>query len=651
MCGISGFVTFSRAAYDADAALRHMNRRLSHRGPDAEGYFAHENVFLAHRRLAVIDIAASTQPMTTADGRHTIVFNGEIYNYRILREELRALGRHFATNGDTEVLLQAVAEWGDGALQRIEGMFAFASFDKADQTLLVARDHLGVKPLHFVANATTFAFASELKALIEHPAVSKDINLDALGLFLECQYIPAPLTIYRDVSKLEAGHALRLNVRTGDIARWQYWSVNCQQKLSVCEGEATDLLDAELRRSVTSMLVADVPLGAFVSGGVDSSVVAALMTDLTGKPIETFNLGFLDQSGRPDTTQSEHDEAATVAAHLGSHHHALMVKPSDVTDAFGDWVNVFDEPFGDQAALPTMLLSKLTRQHVTVALTGEGADELFSGYANYQKRVAEEKISAILGASASPFPSLLAMLPAAARKDRLVKAIMQPKAKRYATIPNVFDRALQPTLFSEGFLAQQKTHIADYAAKFYDECNASDYIEKIMYVDMRLWLPDDLLTKVDRATMAYSLEARVPYLDHRFVEFVTRLDPALKQQGKTTKYILKKLAASYLPAEIVYRNKQGFVMPLSSWLQSSLKPHVDAALGTDRNGRSRNCSNGSNGSNGSSGGLAKRGLFREGALAKIQAEHASGRSNHAGRIWALTVLEQWFLRYAPEFSL
>lgn len=639
MCGISGFVNLGRTEYAAQAVLRQMNRRLSHRGPDAEGYFAHEHVHLAHRRLAVIDIAASSQPMTTADGRHTIVFNGEIYNYRSLREELRALGRQFATNGDTEVLLQAIAQWGEGALERIEGMFAFASFDKTEQTLLVARDHLGVKPLHFVTNATTFAFASELKALLEHPAVSNDLNLDALGLYLECQYIPAPLTIYRDISKLEAGHALRLNVRTGAIARWQFWSVNYQHKISVGQTEAINLLDTELRRSVESMLLADVPLGAFVSGGVDSSLVAALMTDLTGKPIETFNLGFLDQSGRPDTTQSEHDEAAKVASHLRSHHHALMVKPSDVTDTFADWVNVFDEPFGDQAALPTMLLSKLTRQHVTVALTGEGADELFSGYANYQKRASEEKIAAIFGASWSPLPRLLALLPAAARKDRLVKAIMQPKAKRYATVPNVFDRALQPTLFSNSLLVAQKSHIADYAAKFYDECNAEDYIEKIMYVDMRLWLADDLLTKVDRSTMAYSLEARVPFLDHRFVEFVARLDPALKQHGKTTKFILKKLAARYLPEEIVYRNKQGFVMPLSAWLQSSLKPHVDAALGANGGGRS------------GSRGLAKRGLFREGALAKIQAEHATGRSNHAGRIWALAVLEQWFQRYAPEFSL
>jgi len=309
----------------------------------------------------------------------------------------------------------------------------------------------------------------------------------------------------------------------------------------------------------------------------------------------------------------------------------ILVSATDVTAAFDDWVDVFDEPFGDQAALPTLLLAKMARQHLTVALTGEGADELFSGYANYRKRAAEEKISALLGASGSPMPALLALLPATARRDRLVKAIMQPQAKRYATIPNVFDRALQPSLFSDAMMAAQSTHIADYAAKFFDECDARGYIEKIMYVDTRLWLPDDLLTKVDRATMAHSLEARVPYLDHRFVEFVAQLDPSLKQHGKTTKYLLKTLAAKYLPNDIVTRNKQGFVMPLSDWLGGGLKPHVDAALGPN--------------------GLSKRGLFRDGALTKLQAEHKSGRRNHAGRLWALTVLEQWFARYEPGFKL
>ena len=612
-----------------------MNRRLSHRGPDAEGYYAHNNVQLGHRRLSVIDLASSLQPMSSADERFTLVFNGEIYNFRELRDELKALGHHFRTVGDTEVMLQAIAHWGMQqntlALDKVHGMFAFACYDRQTGTVLIARDHLGVKPLHYAWDGKTFAFASELKAITEHPSVSRDIDLDALGLFLECQYIPAPLTIFRSVRKLTAGHAMKLNTVSGTLETWKYWQPDYARKLALSEEDAVTALESELRTSVSSMLVADVPIGAFVSGGIDSSLVAALMTDITKKPIETFNLGFLDDTGAPDSTQSEHDEAARVARHLGSHHHALMVKPTDVTDAFGEWVDVFDEPFGDQAALPTMLLSKLTRQHVTVALTGEGADELFSGYGNYRKRVAEERISSVLGAPGSPLPALLKLLPAAARKDRLVKAVMQPRNQRYATIPNVFDRAIQPQLFSAALQQQQRSHIADYAAKFYDECNARDYLEKIMYVDLKLWLADDLLTKVDRATMAYSLEARVPYLDHRVVEFVAQLDPSLKQHGLTTKYVLKKLAARYLPDDIVYRNKQGFVMPLSDWLQGSLKPHVDAALG--------------------SSGLMKRGLFRVGALAQLQAEHRSGRSNHAGRLWALTVLEQWFARYAPGWTL
>ena len=306
-----------------------------------------------------------------------------------------------------------------------------------------------------------------------------------------------------------------------------------------------------------------------------------------------------------------------------------MVSPDDVLAAFDSWVDVFDEPFGDQAALPTMLLSKLTRRHVTVALTGEGADELFSGYGNYRKRVSEERFTGVLGAT--PLAALVPHLPSAIAKDRVMKAIGQPLEKRYATIPNVFDQSTHRALFSDALLAAQTTHIADYAAAQFAQCDAKDYLEKIMYVDMRLWLPDDLLTKVDRATMAYSLEARVPFLDHQFVEFVAQLSPAMKQHGKTTKYLLKKLAEKYLPHDIVHRGKQGFVMPLSPWIEGGLKRHVEAALGPD--------------------GLGKRGLFRDGALAKLLADHRAGRSNHAGRLWALTVLELWFQRHEPNFSL
>ncbi len=622
MCGISGFIA-APGPQDADI-LRRMNGALAHRGPDADGFYEQGMVHFGHRRLAVIDIPSSLQPMHTADGRHHLLYNGELYNFKTLRAELEGLGRSFRTKGDTEVCLQSIAQWGEAALEHLQGMYAFACWDSTTHSLFAARDHLGVKPFYYFWDGKVFAFASELKALLAHPGVSHEIDLDALGLFLECQYIPSPLTIYKGIRKLPPAHALRL--RDGKLEVWQYWNIDYSKKQNWDEAESLARLDGELRKSVEAMLVADVPLGAFVSGGIDSSLVAALMTDITGKPIETFNLGFSN-----DQTQSEHEEAARVAQHIGSHHHPLMVSPDDVLGAFESWVDVFDEPFGDQAALPTMLLAKLTRRHVTVALTGEGADEMFSGYANYEKRVREEKITALLGSEYSPLRAAFPYLPASWQKDRVIKASGVAQNRRYATIPNVFDVSTHRALFSDDLLAAQSTRIADYAAALYDQCNAADYLERIMYVDTRLWLPDDLLTKVDRATMAFSLEARVPYLDHKFVEFVAQLSPSLKQNGKTTKYLLKKLAEKYLPKEIVHRSKQGFVMPLSPWLEGGLKKHMEQSLGA--------------------GGLGKRGLFREGALANLLAVHRSGSSNHAGRLWALTVLELWFKRYAPDFSL
>ena len=619
MCGLCGYID-ARSGPAAPEVLRRMNRRIAHRGPDAEGYFEEGAAHLGHRRLSVIDIASSLQPMASADGRRVLVFNGEIYNFRELRAELEAAGRVFRTRGDTEVLLQALEAWGEGALAKLRGMFAFALWDRERRELFAARDPLGVKPFHYAWDGKLFAFASELKALLEHPGVARDIDLDALSLFLECQYIPAPRSIYRGIRKLDAGHALRL--AGGELRVWRYWAPDYSRKPAWSEDEALACLESELRASVDAMLVADVPLGAFVSGGIDSSLVAALMTQQRGGAIETFNLGFRD-----DATQSEHVEAAAVANHLGSHHHALMVTPADVLHAFDAWVEVFDEPFGDQAALPTMLLAQLTRRHVTVVLTGEGADELFAGYANYAKRVREERIVAPL----SFLGPLVRHLPGRVARDRIVKAIGLPKAQRYATIPNVFDAALQPSLYSDAFLGRREARIAQAAARFYEEANSAHYIERLMHVDLRLWLPDDLLVKVDRATMAHSLEARVPYLDHRFVEFVARLDPSLKQRGDTRKYLLKRLAEKFLPRDIVHRRKQGFVMPLSEWLAAGLKPHVERSVGPT--------------------GLARRGLFRAGALERLWQEHRSGRRNHAGRLWALTVLEAWFERYAPDFAL
>jgi len=600
-----------------------MCETIRHRGPDDEGYFEHEAVHLGHRRLSVIDPAGSAQPMFSSDRNIVIVFNGEIYNFPALRRELTTLGHSFQTRGDTETLICAYAQYGVDMLQRIDGMFAFAIWDEKNQSLLLARDHLGVKPLYYYWDGKTLVFGSELKALLQHPAVPHEIDLEGIALYLECQYIPAPRSIYRHVRKLLPGHFLVL--QQSNLHESAYWRLDYSDKLNIDENQAREQVERELRRSVESMLVADVPLGTFLSGGIDSSLVAALMTDILGKPIDTFSLGF------SHGLQSEHAEAARVAQHIGSRHHPLMLDPRACLETLDQWTDVFDEPFGDPAALPTYLLAKMTRQHVTVVLTGEGADELFAGYGNYAKRARQERYTRWLGASYSPLPALVRHLPARLRKNRLPKAIIMPQAERYATIPSVFDAMLRPGLFTPSLLSHAHETISQYAALFFTECNSSEYMDKIMYVDTRLWLPDDLLVKVDRATMANSLEARVPYLDHHFVNLSARLQPDLKQRGSTTKFILKKIAERYLPEDIVHRRKQTFVMPLSEWLRDELQADVRSAVSPQR--------------------LGRRNLLAPEALQKLLDQHYRGQRNHAGRLWALLILERWFDRYSPDFVL
>ncbi len=623
MCGIAGYV--SSSSFDDDVLVA-MTRALVHRGPDAEGYVRSGPAHLGHRRLSVIDIAGSPQPMTSEDGALCVVYNGEIFNFAELRAELAATGWRFRSAGDTEVLLAAWHAFGEAMVTRLHGMFAFALWDARTRRLFLARDNLGVKPLYYAFDGATFVFGSELKSVLAHPAVDRELDLGALRLFLECQFIPAPHSIFRGVRQLLPAHTLTLEA--GAVRHGRYWRLDYADKIRCSDDEAVEATDAALRASVASMLVADVPVGAFVSGGVDSGVVAAIMTDLTGAPVDTFNLGF--EGG---AVESEHREAAAVAAHLRSRHHSVMLSPDRVLDAFDAWTDVFDEPFADPAALPTMLLAQEARRHVTVVLTGEGADEVFGGYGNYRKRAEEERLTRWLGHARSPLPAIVRRLPAAARKDRLLRAIVEPLARRHRTVPNLFDIALHPELLSAAFLAATRgaDDVGAFAARAFATCNSRAYLDCLMHVDLNLWLPDDLLTKVDRATMAHSLEARVPYLDHEFVQFAMRLDPAHKIRGTTHKHVLKRVAERYLPRAVAHRPKQGFVLPLSDWLAGRLAGEVDArVLGT---------------------GLARRGLFRPGALERLVAEHRGGRRHHAQRLWALIVLERWFLRHAPEWRL
>lgn len=623
MCGIAGYI--SDRAF-APEVLVAMTRSLAHRGPDADGFYASGPAHLGHRRLSVIDIEGSPQPMTSPDGQVTLVFNGEIYNFADLRDELARGGWPFRSAGDTETILAGWHAWGEGVVARLRGMFAFALWDARTRTLFAARDHLGVKPFHYAHADGTFVFGSEMKAVLAHPAVGTTIDPAALRLYLECQFIPAPFSVFGGVRKLKPGQSL--TYANGRVTIRDFWRPDYRDKLVLSDDEAVAAVDRELRASVAGMLVADVPLGAFVSGGVDSSLVAAVMTDLTGAPIDTFNVGF--EGG---VTVSEHVEAAKVARHLGSRHHALMLSPEHVLEAFDHWLDVFDEPFADQAALPTMLLSGFARREVTVVLTGEGADEVFGGYSNYRTRVREEGYTRWLGHRYSPVPAIVRALPVALRKDRFMRSLGEPLARRYRTIPNVFDALLHDGLLSRAFLAAtaQAPDVGAIAAEAFAEAGDAPYLDRLLNVDTRLWLPDDLLTKVDRATMTHSLEARVPYLDHRFVEFCARLAPEQKIRERDHKHVLKRVAERYLPADIVRRGKQGFVMPLSEWLAGRLAHEVDDHLGPH--------------------GLERRGLFRDGAIAALLAEHRGGRRNHAGRVWALLILERWFRRYAPSWSM
>ena len=621
MCGITGYLSDDPRTRDA---LPSMMAALVHRGPDSDGSYFDGPVGLGFRRLAVIDIEGSRQPLVAADGAIAVVFNGEIYNFRALRSELAAAGHVFVTRGDGEVLVHGWRQWGKSLVDRLSGMFAFAVWDRARRELFLARDHLGVKPLYYAWHGGSLVFGSEIKALLPFPRLSRAIDLNALALYLECQYIPAPYSVYRDVRKLPAGHWLA--VRDGKLTIGMFWRPSYVPKHRLDDANAVDALDAELSRSVESMLVADVPLGAFVSGGVDSGVVAALATRVAGRPIDTFNLGFTGNA-----VGSEHEEAATVARHIGSRHHCLMLAPDEVLPALDRWVGVFDEPFGDQAALPTMLLAEYARRTVTVVLTGEGADEVFGGYSNYVKRLREERITGALGMRGSPLPWFARRLPGRVGRDRILKALAEPLPRRYATIPNIFDTLLRGEFFTDAFRAAATARIADRAEVFFNECDSPSYLDHLLNIDARLWLPDDLLAKVDRATMAFSLEARVPYLDHLFYGWCARLDPGVKVRGDHRKLILKRLAERYLPRAIVNRPKQGFMMPLERWLAGELRDEIALALGPT--------------------GLQRRGLIRPQALERLIAAHSSGRKNHAMRLWVLLILERWFQRYEPAFAL
>lgn len=600
---------------------------LVHRGPDGHGVWTAPGVGLGHRRLSIIDVAGSPQPMASSDGKAMLVFNGEIYNYRELRAELKAHGAVFRTDGDSEVILAAWQRWGADCLSRLSGMFAFAIYDLEARTLFLARDRLGVKPL-FTAQLSdgSLIFASELKGLLAHPLLRREVDPLAVEDFLTWGYVPDTRSFLKGVEKLPAGHyrLLRHGASAAPPIRW--WDVSFAERRRGSDADLEAELLYLLRDAVTSRMVADVPLGAFLSGGVDSSAVVALMSEASAGPVKTCSIGFdvaaLDESSY----------ASAVAARFQTDHRSRLVSPDDFS-AVDQVAAMFDEPFADASALPTWRVCQLARETVTVALSGDGADEAFAGYRRHLFQHREGRIRRLLPqAIREPvLGGLGAVYPKADWAPRFLRAkttllsLGESDEQGYARALSITPPEVRETIYTDEFRRQRGHHRAeDELVALMQRAPGRSALDRAQYADLKFWLPGDILTKVDRTSMAVSLEAREPLLDHRLIEFAAQLPERLRLRGQQGKWLLKKTMRRYLPEDVLYRQKQGFVTPIAQWFRG---PLTEAARGI-----------------GASPALARTGWFNPRALSRIAESHISGRSDNSRLLWQLLMLEKALIR-------
>jgi len=627
MCGIAGIFHCGTIKPVDPQRVERMCDALVHRGPDDSGVWTAPGVGLGFRRLAIIDLAGSPQPMPSADGRAVLVFNGEIYNFRELRRELQALGASFRTDGDGEVILAAWQQWGVDCLRRLHGMFAFAIYDAEARTMFLARDRLGVKPL-FMAYLSdgSLAFASELKGLLAHPLLRREADPLAVEDYLAWGYVPDHRSILKGVEKLPAGHyrLLRHDAPPAGPRRW--WDISFTERRRGSERDLEAELLHHLREAVTSRMIADVPLGAFLSGGVDSSSVVALMAEASRNPVRTCSIGF-DVEALDETSH-----AAEVARLFGTDHETRVVS-ADQFDAIDTLAAMFDEPFADASALPTWRVCQLARESVTVALSGDGADEALAGYRRQVFHAHEERIRGILPAGfrrkvLGPLGRLYPKAdwaPRPLRAKATLLALAGDGAEGYARSLSVVPPELRGTLYAPDMIRQ----LGDYRAEqplieLMDAAPARSGLDRAQYSDLKFWLPGDILTKVDRTSMAVSLEAREPLLDHRLVEFAASLPDGMRVRGGQGKWLMKKAMRRYLPDSILYRPKQGFVTPIAQWLRGPLAGEARAIA--------------------SSAALARTGWFDTAVLAGLAEAHVSGRADNSRLLWQLLMLDKSLVR-------
>jgi len=577
MCGICGIVASSADAQVSADVLGKMNSRLKHRGPDDQGTFIRNQVGLAHSRLSIIDLAGGQQPMFSEDRQVALVYNGEIYNYLSLKEELEKKQHRFQTHSDTETIVHLYEQEGEECLNRLRGAFAFAIWDEKEQKLFGARDRFGIKPFYYTVFNGKLYFSSELKSFLEIPDFPREVEFKALDFFLRFQFVPAPLTFLQNVYRLPAAHCL--SFQKGELKLRQYWDLDYTNKLTGSAAELEEGFSQLLEESVKCRLMSEVPLGAYLSGGIDSSVVVGLMSQHLDR-VKTFSVGFAQTTDN----HTELEYARKIARHFNTDHHEYIVEPGDLKDLLFKVVSHFDEPVGDMAAFPSYLLSELAKQHVTVVLTGEGADELLGGYGVYQKVLQSAEgvqYGALLPSSLKKQVFALGkkLIPASWRSSSSLaslKAQMQPHAQHYFGFSFLLSEAERRNLYNAEYQAQAADSEAlELTKKYYFSPTVSDTLDRMLYLDTKLWLAEDLLMKVDKMTMAWSVEARVPYLDHHFAEYVARLPREQKIQGGVSKYILKKTMQHVIPEEILKRPKHGFTVPIDHWLMNNLTDFID----------------------------------------------------------------------------
>lgn len=614
MCGIVGIVAAPMGNPPERAVIDAMNGAIVHRGPDDAGVFIDERAALGMRRLSIIDLAGGHQPMHDETGQIHVVFNGEIYNYRELRSELQARGRPFHTQSDCEVIVQAYAEYGDACFERLHGMFGIAIWDARSRTLLLARDRFGEKPLFYAHDTQRIAFASELKSLIRVPGFDRGIDNEALRSYVCYGYVPTPSSIFGSVRKLPPAHYLRYADGKVDIR--PYYQLRFGPALAIGEAEAEERLAGLLDDAVRSRLVADVPFGAFLSGGLDSSVVVALMARAMSQPVKTFSIGF------KEAAFSELSDARRVANHLGTEHHELVVEP-DAVSLLQQLVWYLDEPFADSSAVPTFLVAKMAREQVKMVLTGDGGDETFGGYDRYLKFLRLQQFGPLRPplAAALGLGGRLLGGSRGYRMRRIGERLRMPFPASYLSGVALTRADVAGSLLGE---ALRGDHWSGIGAP-HDDLLAQTPLDRIVAIDFASYLPDDILVKLDRMAMANSLEGRVPLLDHRLVEFAVRLPPSLRVRDGRGKHLLRRVAERWLPADVLSKPKQGFAIPLDAWFRGALRELAEDLVG--------------------SRAFAERGLMSAPAVRAYLDDHLAGRADHGETLWLALSLELWARRF------